>query len=102
MADRPHLGPHMRRMYRAVNCRHDQRGADFLEKKWNEHDAGTNEGQPTNEEKVKDSAMNNYEVAHWNRLVARDDFEHKEELAKEDEARYVSGLKSDFWDLPSW
>jgi hypothetical protein len=94
LADRRTLDHHFKHMYRRVNLRRFKFAEDFVVNDWATND-DQSEGESSGELELDNemvSAVNGFELYHWNRMVARDDFNNRRGLGAERERAYLSAM----------
>lgn len=94
IADRRSFGWHVKHMYKRTNLERYPFVDEFVTKDWEKREQGARQAEnatPTVSTSLA-SAINGYEVSHWNRMIARDDFEHRRELM--DQRQRGAGLSN--------
>lgn len=78
-------------MYKRANRTEHEFVRDFLVRDWAKRDAGVMSDEEISRASGSvASAINAFDTSHWNRMIARDDFEHMDELVWNAEPRYDS------------
>ena len=89
---------HTRHMYQPTNLRNHPFAELFVERDWAKQD---DESQSKSDDSMRSSlksAINAFELSHWNREVARDDFDHMCELVDAKRPKYLHQSLYDFTD----
>ena len=107
LAERQSLGPLLRHIHMRINTRGYPFAAQFHESEWERGDGG-NDGEQ-NEADIRAeggtdetrNALNNFDICHWNRAVAEQEFKDIRMLLRDRDKDFRAEMRAAYQDVPS-